>query len=42
MTLPWVEMSIVITPGTSFALLFEAACSKIGTVWFDDISLTPV
>jgi hypothetical protein len=41
-TPPWVEMSIVITPGTSFDLVIEAACNTMDTVWFDDISLTPV
>ncbi len=41
-TPPWVEMSILTTPGTSFNLVIEAACDTGDTVWFDDISLTPV
>jgi hypothetical protein len=41
-TPPWVEMSIAITPGTSFNLVIEAACNTQDTVWFDDISITPV
>jgi hypothetical protein len=41
-TPPWVEMSIVVTPGTNFQLVIEAACNTQDTVWFDDISLTPV
>ena len=42
MTPPWVEMSIVLTPGTSFDLVVGAACDTMDTVWFDDISLTAV